>query len=356
MDEFEKKIKDSVYSSIDENAVPDRLYEIKKAHLDHQEKPKKVPWYKNKAVYGVLTPILAAGFVFVFCLPFINRQGQFSSSDTSFHPSQDKKNNNQIAFGVSSAFNYVNSSTSSALPLFGPRLTAAPKYVFEEEITILNPYMFTSEQMLRNNFDTSYEIVESPLEDYVYLMIINDEIEFHYNETNFEVDDDETEYTLEGIFVIDDSTYNVIGEKELESSLSESEYELELKVFLDASRREYLAIEQEIENEADEIEQSYLFAHYVDNTIMQLVEINFEQEGNQKEVEVNIIHTPSSDDDEYDASYKINLVSESSLKSSYEMGRQYSGGMNIFIEENASESFYTYTDLETNNSIKLKRN
>ena len=351
MDDFEKKIKDSVYSSIDENTVPDRLYEIKKAHLDYQDKPKKVPWYKKKAVYGVLTPILAAGFVFAICLPFINRQGQFSSSDIPFHPSQDKKNNDQIAFGVSSAFNYVDSSSSSALPLFGPRLTAAPKVVFEEEITILNPYMFTSEQMLRNNFDTSYEIVESPLENYVYLMIINDEIEFHYNETNFEVDDDEAEYTLEGIFVVNDSIYNVIGEKELESSQSESEYELELKVFLDASRREYLAIEQEIENEVNEIEKSYLFAHYLDNTIMQLVEINFEQESNQKEVEINIIHTPSSDDDEYDASYKINLVDESSLMSSYEIDRQYSGYMRISIEESGSESFYTYTDLETDISI-----
>lgn len=356
MDDFEKKIKDSVYSSIDENTVPDRLYEIKKVHLDYQSKPKKVPWYKTKAIYGVLTPILAAGFVFVICLPFINEQGQqLSSSDTSFHPSQDKKNNDQIAFGVSSAFNYVDSSTSAALPLFSPRSAVTPD-VFEKEITILNPYMFTSEQMLRNNFDTSYEIIESSLENYTYLMVINNEIEFHYNETNFEVDDDETEYTLDGIFVVDDSTYNVIGEKELENSQSESEYELELKVFLDSTRREYLAIEQEIENEVNEIEKSYLFAHYLDNTIMQLVEINFEQEGNQKEVEINIIHTPPSDDDEYDASYKIYLASESSLNGSYKISRQYSGDMNIAIEFGTSESFYTYTDLETNNSIKLKRN
>lgn len=369
MDEFEKKLKEQILKSTKDDSIPDLSESIKQTHLNHlkEKEEKKIPWWKNKKFFQIATPIFAAGVVCLICIPPIVNYLQpttslNSSSDSfiDFHPNPDKKNNNQIAFGVSSAFNFIDSQlNNSPLNILKNRLNSAPQSDFEKEIKYLNPYMYTCEQMLNNNFATEYEIVPSDIEEYTYLMHINEQIEFHYNEIGFE-DDDEIEYALNGIFIVDNNQYEVRGEKEVENSSDESESELELTVYLNDDRSEYLLIEQELENETNEIEQSYLVTQVSNDTIINLVEINFEEENNEKDVEVNLIHEKTKDDDEYDASYKIRLPHNNEdydLYSDYQMNN-YEGRMSIeIVIVDANNSNYVYKDLDNpDNVVTLKRN
>ena len=85
----------------------------------------------------------------------------------------------------------------------------------------------------------------------------------------------------------------VIGEKELEIG----EYEIEFRIYFDENKlNQYLLIEEETEKEEGEVEISYSYS-YVGFGETKIIEVNYEEENNEKAVE--LLYEQDNTKDEY---------------------------------------------------------
>lgn len=138
----------------------------------------------------------------------------------------------------------------------------------EIDMTKVNEYLQMMESMFADNgpllinefasdraeFEIKMEFATRDLSgnETKYLLYLNQELdaeELENNDDDNEFDEQEEEYRLSGIAVIDDIEYNLVGKKELE----ENEAELEIKISLDQNN--YVVIKQEIEQ--NEVELKY---------------------------------------------------------------------------------------------------
>lgn len=117
----------------------------------------------------------------------------------------------------------------------------------------------------------------------------------YYSETvvKSEIDEDEqeTEYSLEGIMVIDGVDYYLEGERTEESEKDEQENELKIKAYLDKNNREtYIQMEQEQSQEDNERELEYVYSVYQEGKLVEKTSVEFETErkGANEEVEYEL--------------------------------------------------------------------
>jgi hypothetical protein len=161
--------------------------------------------------------------------------------------------------------------------------------VTEEDplISTIDPYIELVEEFLGTNDGLEVLVADSPLEDYAFMMTFGTNglkgetqtYEIHYNMTLTEEEDDETEFALDGIMIMDEVTYYLTGEREVESdeesiefiakldddNYVESEYniesdeiEFEIKVVLDGEIVSETKIEIEYEEDETKIELEFL--------------------------------------------------------------------------------------------------
>lgn len=290
MDKDEQKIKNEILKSLADENVPDLRLKI----LDALEKRKeeKVPWWKKRGVIFAGTAFASALVVLAFVLPF-SLSGISTSSDsqsTSSIPVQPpvlETKHHEIAFGVMAANNSITSSlVSSSFPSNYLKIQRAfDAFDLEDKIRDLNPYMLTAENLLKKNFSITPELSLSGDQEFPYLMQIDDEIseiEFYYRETLVESEDDEEEFHIEGYFFKNSTRYELVGEKELENN----EYEISFR--LELNDRESLIIQEEHEQEDNEYERAFSYTYLTDNRVDRIVELSYEEEGKEKELEVVI--------------------------------------------------------------------
>ena len=344
----EKKIRQDLLNSIDANKIDNISSAIlQKYQLQKENEKKKIPWYKSKILYFVGSPLLCAGVALAIILPLTTKDSNGSSNPLlppgDYIPGEIKGKHNEVAFSVLSAANILTNNTAAS-PMLKQRISQND---FEEAMTSLNPYMTTSEVILTNGLQIEQTIFESDDPNYEFKMIIkdnNNDIDFYYNEydkdgtlDHFDDDDDdeiEEEYHIKGIFVIDGTTYNVTGDKELENETDESEYELTLQVDLNSNSK--LIIEQQIEIE--------------NNRQLFSVELSFEQEVNK-----NMVAEISIEKQGHEAEYVIFKSNDSNydFKLNYEINDE-EGNINVSIINDGAD--YRYEETRQNFYIELPRN
>ena len=160
----------------------------------------------------------------------------------------------------------------------------------ETLISQIKDYLPTVEAALYNqSLMTNSEVLPSDREGYQTKVLIsytdiamtNQSITMYYNETlmqDYDDDDDwddqEEEYRIDGLIIVNDNEYKMFGEKELD----QDEYEISFTYQVDEDS--YVKVEQEIENDESE------FNYTVINNRRKVYEYSLEIENNEVELEV----------------------------------------------------------------------
>lgn len=160
----------------------------------------------------------------------------------------------------------------------------------ETLISQIKDYLPTVEAALYNqSLMTNSKVLPSDREGYQTKVLIsytdiamtNQSITMYYNETlmqDYDDDDDwddqEEEYRIDGLIIVNDNEYKMFGEKELD----QDEYEISFTYQVDEDS--YVKVEQEIENDESE------FNYTVINNKRKVYEYSLEIENNEVELEV----------------------------------------------------------------------
>ncbi len=174
---------------------------------------------------------------------------------------------------------------------------------FDEISDDINNYLYSVEELF-NQDKYEYSFIESDREGYAYKAIIKTNLPnltssfiIYYNERMLVEDDekdiDEVSSILEGIIIIDEETYDLIGEKEIE----EDETEIELRLYLSSDKSKYLEVSQEIKH----LENEYSYAYYENNQLIDSFEVEKEIEKNKKKVTLEV--TTKGKESEYEFIY-----------------------------------------------------
>lgn len=171
----------------------------------------------------------------------------------------------------------------------------------EETVSKLNRYMELVESLISGgNFSVSNdENSGGRYDDYAYVMHVSytdllgathESGTIYYNRTNerTEYDGDEVEstYTLEGIMVLDGTEYPLYGTHESESEGDESESEYEMYVYLGTDS--YLLVEQSVESEDGEYEIEYSYSLTENGRRISRVTFEYESEDGETELVMTV--------------------------------------------------------------------
>jgi hypothetical protein len=177
-------------------------------------------------------------------------------------------------------------------------------------IGTIEPYIALAEKFLGNDNGLTVETGLSDMEDYEFMMTFQTKgllgetqnYVIHYNMTIIEEEDDETEYSLEGIMIYNDQTYVLTGEREIEEdedktefiaklddlNYIESEYKLEndeIKFELKVVKNGEIVLETSIEIEYEEDETKIKFEFLQDGN-EGTYEFKYEFEGEQQVLKI----------------------------------------------------------------------
>lgn len=108
----------------------------------------------------------------------------------------------------------------------------------------------------------------------------------HYNkyDLNHDRHDDEEEYAISGVMVIEGVDYSIRGERETESERGESESETKFTVDLGEGKK--MVVEQSYEREGNQTEQEYSYSVYAGGRLTERSTFKYENERNQTEIKM----------------------------------------------------------------------
>ena len=184
--------------------------------------------------------------------------------------------------------------------------------VVVEQPTVIKkvlPYLRSIEQLLLSESGLNIISGESDMPEYDFYMQfetknlanISTVYVMHYNLDLVDEDDEESEYTIEGILLLGNKTYFVTGKKEIE----DDEEKVEFKAFLDESN--YVESLYKIEND----KQVFEFTVIQNNLLVSesKYEIEFD---NHEEIKVKLSFTEGNNEGEYEFEYysedDVNLI------------------------------------------------
>lgn len=260
--------------------------------------------------------------------------------ETNLIPKAHAKDTDIIGFSALTSVNFLGTNEIKNV--------RQAKQVTDEQMVKINQYLQMMDEVLSNDTFEVLEEVSDKSEYQVKLVFSSKNLAgetsqyvIYYNQTIESDDDDgEEEYTISGIAISGETTYQLTGEKELE----DEEFELELKVTLDDEN--YCIIEQEIED--DEVD--YVYSIYKNNKLFS--KISLEQEDD--ELEVKFI----SNNDGIKESYSFKKESEKNqevIKIKYHSNSEV---VNIkvksYFDEELGETIYHYTIVETNEEHRFQ--
>ena len=163
------------------------------------------------------------------------------------------------------------------------------------EIDDLTPYLDLVSSFMGEGNNFNVDVSTSDHEDYEHQMIIStvnmegETINYtlYYNETfeDDEEDFDPEEYdsVIEGIMIIDEVTYTLYGERQID--LGEDSLELEAKL----DDENYVTLDYEIEIESDEHSFEFDYEMYRDGQLVMSIEIEFEEDDEETELSLKFI-------------------------------------------------------------------
>ena len=350
----EKKLREDILQQIDENALTNvQSSKILASYLEKKEVKSK----KHSKLLKGLIPSLSFALVLAIVIPVGIKFGM-NGEDPNIPPIPPSPitlaGANEIAFGVLSASNLSNHVDNSSPLGVRKSLRLIDVTALDEKVQMINPYMYTAEEMLDVNMrlDDKYDIYYNEdvgYESYQYKMIYDDNATiFYFNETKLPGDDDwdedeiEEEFRLDGLMLLqDNSTYLVEGSRELEQESDEQEYALNLRIYFDENRSHYLEVKREVEQESNEYEESYKYTRYENGREVSEIELSFEEEdGDYVEIETFDRNSSSVDGD-----FFVRKVNNSELEIDYTLSNDRST-MQVYIEDEGAN--YHYVDSNVN--------
>ena len=215
--------------------------------------------------------------------------------------------NNKLLNSDNEIVSFSAVSSISLLSTFGTNDLVSLATDFEivtnqpDVITKVLPYLKSIEQLLLSESGLNIVSGTSDLPEYEYFMQfetknlanISTSYIMHYNLFLEDADDDESEYTIEGILIFGQKTFNVVGEKEI----NDEEEEVEFKAFLDEDN--YVESLYKIESG----EQVFEFM-VVQNGLL-VSESKYEIEHDDNETTVKLSFEEGNNSGEFDFEYYI---------------------------------------------------
>lgn len=224
-----------------------------------------------------------------------------ANSNPSNNTDPDSKENQTLAFAAASSLSVlrqsvpsqnVNTENKSTVSLDTGILTdtqSGESSAYLEAINTINDYIFMFEGYVGEDTPVENDIENSDREGYQYKMTItvtqtenqSEQIVLYYNETlnTEETDDDETEYTLTGIIVLEGKEYAVEGRR----TLDKDENELEFSVKISDNTK--VVFEQEWENG----EQEFNYSVFINGKLFNSFSVEMEKFENKTELEITTV-------------------------------------------------------------------
>lgn len=350
----EKKLKEDILEQIDEKSLTNvQSSKILASYLEKKEAKSKKHSKLLKGLIPSLSFALVAAIVIPISVKFAMGGGEDPTPPVPPSP-LNLAGSNEIAFGVLSAANLSGHIDNSSPLGLKKSLRIIDYNTLDEKVQLINPYMYTAEEMLDANMrlEDKYDVYYNEdigYESYEYKMIYDDNSTiFYFNERELKDDDDrdegevEQEFKLDGLMLLtDNSTYIVEGSRELEQESDEQEYALNLTIYFDNNRSNYLKVEKEVEQEINEYEESYKYTYFENRREVSEIELSFEEEDGDY-VEIETFDRNSS---QVDGDFFVRKVSVSELKIDYELSNERSS-MQVLIEDEGA--FYHYIDSNVN--------
>lgn len=360
----EKKLREELLSEVsDEKITKLSSSRILATYLDRKD-IKEAKRKKRNALLATLIPSGACAIALAIGLPI----GLGGNGDDPFVPPDPfpptpvtVSAQNEIAFSMLSVANLSNHIDN---PQGSITLNSVQKAIqineLDERVRLINPYMYTAEQMLdyNLNLESHYLIYENTNDNqysqYDYVMMFDDDDDsiFYFSEKgDVEYDDDEIEqeFRIDGLMILNkgETTYRVDGERELEQEEDEEEYELHLNIYFGEGREDRLEIQQEIETELNEKEISFVYTNYRNNRLIDEVEIGFEEDEGQF-VEIETIS-----DGNIDSSFLVRKNNDDSLRADYDLNGDRSELTISIIDDGKN---YHYVDTSVGYDKVYERN
>lgn len=360
----EKKLREELLNEVsDEKITKLSSSRILATYLDRKD-IKEAKRKKRNTLLATLIPSGACAIALAIGLPI----GLGGNGDDPFVPPDPfpptpvtVSAQNEIAFSMLSVANFSNHMDN---PHGSITLNSLQKAIqvdeLDDKVRLINPYMYTAEQMLdyNLNLENHYLIYENTVDDqysqYDYVMMFDDDNDsiFYFSEKgDVEYDDDEIEqeFRIDGLMILDagKTIYRVDGSRELEQEDDEEEYELHLNIYFGEGRENRLEIQQEIETELNEKEISFVYTNYRNNRLIDEVEIGFEEDEGQF-VEIETIT-----DGNIDSSFFVRKNNDDTLSADYDLNGDRSTLTISIIDDGRN---YRYVDASVGYDRVYERN
>ena len=117
-----------------------------------------------------------------------------------------------------------------------------------------------------------------------YVMYYNETLRPDYDDDRDDRDENEQDFSIEGVMVIDGTDYAIRGVRSTESEPGETEDETEFVVTLSATSR--MVVEYGSETEGSESEREYNYSLYENNRLVERSTFEYESERGETEIEM----------------------------------------------------------------------
>lgn len=325
MSKYEKFI-DDLKEETDNQEIPNFANTIKIQYLQEKLKRNTNKKIFNKLIYVYLSLIILC---IIICIPLFSQKIK-EKPNIKYSPILFNTVSDTYAFELGVVANIMMNKEETMQNLANNvDLDVAANQLHNEYTTI---------RQLIYQDKSSYEIKQSTNINYEEEMIVRIaynsfdlECIIYYNKTLKEIDDDEEIYDIDGIVVINNKEYEVVGETEKEKS----ETKTKLKIIL--TENNYFIIEEEYEDG----EQEFIYKNYENNQLIQKSKLEIEVEN--KEIEIVITEKGKING-------KIIIKWENNQLMATVEYDNYKG--KIIIEDEKEEIKYTFVKEKT--TIKLK--
>lgn len=278
---------------------------------------------KNLKTFLIATTLLP--------LALINGACSCKKGETQKISTQDIRE--MYALSAISSINYLENQATQQL--LNNAITTRPEEITQEAVNEIKTGLTIFDSIIKGEkLETEIEKNNSSQEEYkdynfkmtINLVNITDTYIMYFNEietkTNKKIEDEDEEIEvsskLEGVMVINDARYELIGKKTIEQDNDEKETEIEFITKKDESN--YIVVSHSLEQEQNETEIEYEYKIYKNNTKVFELEVEFENEDGKLELEFemkNITNTgvqktkykikkSSSNNEDFIVTYKIN--------------------------------------------------
>ena len=203
-------------------------------------------------------------------------------------PPQVSRAKQLLSYEMVALGNVVDSSYESTLQI---KRKQEPTNEQKQIVAEIHEYLITGEMMLNKENITIQNQINKDVNypDYAYQLIVSyqslTDYTLYYNEqTLFEEDEDEdideVASKLEGVMIKNEIPFLIEGKKEVEND----EFECELIIYEDATKQNYIKINQETETNENE----YTYEFFKDGRCIRELSLELEIENNKKEMSIEI--------------------------------------------------------------------